>query len=409
MAFENHESDVRAKFPALQQDKVFLDNAGGSQTLGTVINSVRDYLTNTNVQLGASYAVSRDATAAYTTAYEAGARFINANVDEIVYGPSTTQLFRNLSFALKFKPGDEIVISAIDHEANIAPWIDLAERQDLVIKWWSPKKPAPPSLVVPERFLNKQEPFFSHKTKLVVCTHASNVLGTITDIAKIAASAHEVGALVCVDGVAYAPHRPIDVQALGVDFYAFSWYKVFGPHVSMLYASYGAQRHVKSLGHYFNPQVTLEDKLGLAAGSYELCQTIPHVVEYLGTPDSEMWKRVTKHEEALQTALLSYLTKLPHVTIYGDVTGGADSRVSTVSFTVNGWKAQDVVEAVEAKTNIGFRWGSFYSDRLVREVLKLDQHGVVRVSMVHYNTSKSTTDIYHLYIHRKKKPLLIMR
>lgn len=138
-------------------------------------------------------------------------------------GASTTQLFRNLSYTLNFNAGDEIVISALDHEANIAPWVDLAERQNLTLQWWKSSTKEQPKLLAEDL-----EALLSDKTRLVTCTHASNILGTIHDIKKITSTAHakNPNALVCVDAVAYAPHRKIDVKDLGVDFYAFSWYKV---------------------------------------------------------------------------------------------------------------------------------------------------------------------------------------
>lgn len=376
---------IRALFPALQQDQVYFDNAGGSQTLGSVIDSIDQYLRSSNVQLGATYEVGKESTARHGAAYEAGARYLNAHPDEIVYGASTTQLFRNLSYALRFKPGDEIVVSAVDHEANIAPWIDLADRQDLVIKWWKPRATDPRN---PELLADDLAELLSPRTRLVTCTNASNILGTINDVKAISQRAHQVGALVCVDGVAYAPHRPLDMKDLGVDFYSFSWYKVYGPHVSVLYGSYGAQSQLRSLGHFFNPHASLADKLGLAAASYELVQAIPSVVEYLGNAESDMWKDILAQEEALQMALLDYLNTQPAVTIYGVADGDPRKRVPTVSFTVEGWNCQALVEAVEADTNIGFRWGSFYSNRLTREILGLGQDGVIRVSLVHYNTSK---------------------
>lgn len=380
MAFENHQKDVRDRFPALQQQQVYFDNAGGSQTLDTVIDSIKDYLSSTNVQLGASYAMGKKSTAAYSAGYQAAAKYINANPDEIVFGASTTQLLRNLSYALKFNPGDEIVVSRIDHEANIASWVDLAERQNLVLKWWKPAPGPNPQLLAKDLV-----GLLSSKTRIVTCTHASNILGTITDVRAVADAAHKVGALLCVDAVAYAPHRPVDVKEFGVDFYCFSWYKVYGPHISMLYGSWSAQTHLRSLGHFFNPSATLEDKLGLAAGSYELLQSIPKVVEYL---DSK-WDKIIAQEASLQYELLSYLIDRTNVTIYGVPNEHVSERVATISFSVKGWNSKDLVEAVESKSTYAFRWGTFYSDRLVRETLGLGKEGVVRVSMVHYNTGKS--------------------
>lgn len=376
---------IRKRFPALQQtDQIYFDNAGGSQTLGTVVDDIRDYLCRSNVQLGASYAVGKKATEKYSEGFKAAARYVNAHVDEVAIGPSTTQLLRNLSWTLKLQPGDELIVSWIDHEANIAPWVDLAERQGLVLKWWKPTPSKDPRLEVQDLWR-----LLTSKTKLVTCTHASNVLGTITDVRAIADVAHRVGALVCVDGVAYAPHRPIDVKALGVDFYCFSWYKVYGPHVAMLYASWAAQTQMKSLGHFFNPHVTLVDKLGLAGASYELLQAVPSVVDYLhgdDAPSNGLWPTILKIEAELQSRLLAFLTSRNEVTIYGSESDSNEFRLPTVSFTIEGMSSKDVVETVEAKTQHAFRWGAFYSNRLVRETLQLDQDGVVRVSMVHYNT-----------------------
>ncbi|KAI6785587.1 uncharacterized protein J7T54_005921 [Emericellopsis cladophorae] len=377
-----HSEQVRSRFPALKQDQVYLDNAGGSQTLDSVITSITDYLTNNNVQLGASYHVSQRSTSRFGKAFEAGARYINANQDEVVFGSSTTQLFRNLSYVLNFQPGDEIVVSMIDHEANIAPWVALAKRQELVLKWWRPSGRENPNL-----YAGSLYPLLSRRTKLVACTHASNILGYVHDIKSITAAAHSVGALVCVDGVAYAPHRPINVKDLGVDFYAFSWYKVFGPHIAMLYGSWRAQQHLGSLGHFFNPQTSLDNKLGMSGASYELAQAVPEVVDYLIPSGAESrFKNIAQHEWELHSILVKTLQEFQHVTIYGLGDNSPATRLATVSFTVEGWDSKALVLAVEAESNYGIRWGSFYSERLVRDVLGLGPEGVVRVSMVHYNS-----------------------
>lgn len=228
------------------------------------------------------------------------------------------------------------------------------------------------------------------------CTHASNILGTIHDIKAISAAAHAASpsALVCVDAVAYAPHRQVDVRDLGVDVYSFSWYKVYGPHVAVLYASAGtAQRQMRSLGHFFNPHATLENKLGLAGGSYELVGAIPAVAAYVGGVG---WEAILAQEAALQGELLAYLNGRGDVTVRGETSADGAVRVPTVSFTVEGWDSRELVETVEKETRFGFRWGAFYSNRLVNEILGLGKEGVVRVSMVHYNTSKSSPPFLYL-------------
>lgn len=372
---------IRANFPALGQDQVFFDNAGGSQVLGSVIDSIRDYLINSNVQLGATYDVGKKATSRYEDGYEAAARYINASRDEIVLGSSTTQLFRNLSTTLTFQPGDEIILSGIDHEANIAPWVAMAERQQLTIRWWMPAATDEPRLLAADL-----GPLLTRRTRLVTCTHASNILGTIHDIKAISAAVHAAcpAALVCVDAVAYAPHRKVDVRDLGVDMYAFSWYKVYGPHISVLYArAESAQGQMGSLGHFFNPHATLENKLGLAGASYELVSGIPAVTAYL---ERVGWEGIMRQEAELQGTLLDYLNGRADVTVRGERSADGRVRVPTVSFTVKGWDSRKLVETVEKETRFGFRWGAFYSNRLVHDFLGLGKDGVVRVSMVHYNT-----------------------
>lgn len=158
----------------------------------------------------------------------------------------------------------------------------------------------------------------------------------------------------------------------------------------MLYASPDALKKVKSLGHYFNPSSTLENKLGLAGSCYELTASIPSVLDYFGPNPAESWAAIEKHEQELQGMLLAYLNARPDVTICGEKDADTKKRVSTISFVVKGKKSQDVVEAVDAlsKGLMGIRWGGFYSNRLIEEVLGLGKDGVVRVSMVHYNTCK---------------------
>ncbi|KAL8628700.1 hypothetical protein Q9189_005601 [Teloschistes chrysophthalmus] len=388
---------VRSHFPALQQKQVFLDNAGGSQVLSDAINSIRTYLEETNVQLGASYNIGQKATEKYNQGFQAAADFLNAGVDEIVIGPSTTQLFANLaqSLALSLPADAEIICSSIDHEANIASWVRLAKIRNLTLKWWTPSAEPGDLKLTPENL----RPLMSEKTKLVTCTHTSNILGTIHDIKAIAEEVHKVeGAMLCVDGVAYAPHREIDVKELGVDFYSFSWYKVYGPHIALLYASPPAQKSLTSLGHYFHPTSTLAHKLGLAAASYELVSTIPSILAYFGADPKERkqtWRAIAEHEQRLQTILLDYLIAKEGkgdgeggvvVVVYGERSADMALRVPVVSFSVKGRGSKGVVEKVDGNSEFGIRWGHFYSKRLVEGVLGLGEEGVVRVSCVHYNT-----------------------
>ncbi|KAK4197048.1 putative cysteine desulfurase [Triangularia verruculosa] len=363
-------SNVRASFPALSRDQVYLDNAAGSQVLGSVADRVRESLLSPGIK---------------NNGYQAAAEFINASTGEIVFGSSTTQLLHNLSHALFFSPGDEIVLSSLDHESNIAPWLRLAQRQNLTVKWWHPYTNSPTN---PKLLPSSLPDLLSPKTRLLCLTHVSNILSTIQDLPSITSTTRVLApdALVCVDGVAYAPHRQVNVKELGVDFYVFSWYKLFGPRVSQLYASSRARSQLQSLGHFFNPSDTLDEKIGMAGGwCQELIYSLPAVVEYL-TP---RWEAIVHQEGELQRALLRWLSAKGGVTIYGESSDDTEVRVPTVSFKVEGWGSRELVEAVGKETNgrLKIRWGSYYSVRLAKEVLGLDQEdGVVRVSLVHYNT-----------------------
>ncbi|KAI1007334.1 Aminotransferase-like protein [Podosphaera aphanis] len=382
-----NQQDVRRQFPALQQPEIFFDNAGRSQTLGTVIKSITSYLSHSNVQLGGSYNASQRSSRKYHDGHNAAAKYINASPDNIVLGASATQLLHNLSHALRFPAGSELLVSSLDHECNITPWVELAKRQSLVLKWWTP------TLQRPRLLASDLQRLLTARTVLVTCTHASNILGTIHDIKAITDAVHEIpGALICVDGVAYAPHRPLDMQALGVDFYSFSWYKVFGPHMALLYASVQGLNATASYNHFFNPASTLSDKLGLAGSSYELLAAIPAVVEYFGHDPATAWAMIQSHEFKLQRLLLKYLNSRSDISICGEENPDCTERIATISFLVHGRKSQEVVEKIIGLSGgkMGIRWGCFYSVRLLRDLYGLGQDGVIRVSMVHYNTGKVT-------------------
>ncbi|KIV82756.1 cysteine desulfurase [Exophiala sideris] len=379
-------ADIRSQFPGLAQKQVFMDNAGGAQVLQTVIDAISIYLSKTNVQLGASYPISQTSTTKFNEGHTAGAKYINASPKEVVFGPSTTQLFRNLSMALKIEPGSEMVLSNLDHEANLAPWVQLAEWKGLTVKWWIPRKNTTSN---PKLEPEDLKALLTPKTRLVCCTHTSNILGTITDVAALSKVIHEtnLNTLFCVDAVAYAPHAPIDVKAFGVDFYSFSWYKVYGPHVSMLYASEKAQQQLHSLGHYFKPGDTMEEMLGLAAGNYECVQSIPQVTQYI---EKLGWGPVAQQEQEIQEILLAYLRSKPEqIKIYGEPLSDRKLRVPVISFRVRDQSSLGIIDAIEARSDFGCRNGHFYSKRLCENVLGISDSddGVVRCSLLHYNTA----------------------
>ncbi|KAL9094113.1 MAG: hypothetical protein Q9165_003528 [Trypethelium subeluteriae] len=395
---------ARAHFVALRQNQSFMDNAGGSQTLDAVADFIRQYLVSTNVQLGATYPISSQSTKLVEKGYDAAAKYINAESTNNIGGQNTGgapyKTFNSILTLREssrlwehFSLGDEIILSQLDHEANLASWVRLATRKNLKIKWWKGSA-ATETTTDPVLTADNLKPLLSKRTRFVACTHTSNILGTIHDIASIATTLHETcpDALLCVDAVAYAPHRAVDVQAFGVDFYSFSWYKVYGPHQAILYASPKGQKAIQSLGHYFNNKAhpnELSNQLGLAAGAYELAASLPKVLEYC-SPRDKFWEGVAVHEEKLQAILLDYLNKREDATIYGKKEADSKLRVPVISFTIKGWKSKDLVETVERKSQYGIRYGHFYSHRMVTDMFGLpEDDGVVRVSLVHYNTGKS--------------------
>ncbi|MBP2300510.1 cysteine desulfurase-like protein [Azospirillum picis] len=387
-------SFVRSQFPALAGDWTFMDNAGGSQTLARVADRIRDYLLTSNVQLGASYGVSRRSGARVADAHAQVAELIGAaRPDEVVMGPSTTALLYTLSAAMAggIQPGDEIVVTDCDHEANIGPWRKLEER-GAVIRTWAVR---PDSL---ELSLDDLDRLLNGRTRLVCVTHASNILGTINPVADIARLVHRHGARLLVDAVAYAPHRAVDVAGWDVDYYVFSFYKVYGPHFAVLYGKHEHLAALPSLNHYFIDRSVIPYKLQPGNVNYELAVGCTGIVDYLaelgercGAAGSRRarieaaFDAIAAHEEALAERLLSYLRRRKDVRIVGHSAADRGLRVPTISFVVDGRRSDEVVSAVDSAM-IGIRFGDFYARRLIEKLGLAAVNGVIRVSLVHYNT-----------------------
>lgn len=387
---------VRQSFPAVGVEEVFLDNAGGSQVARQSVERLTDYLLTANVQLGASYAASRKGGDKVHAGREALATLMNAErAEEIVMGATSTQLFDQLARSLvqTWAPGDEVVVTNFDHEAHIGPWRKL-EAQGIVIREWAiPAGSYEPSL-------EDLQGLLSDKTRLVAVTHASNIFGSILPVREIADMVHEAGALLSVDGVAYAPHRAVDVQALGADFYGFSVYKTYGPHFAALYGRYDLLLAAGNINHSFFPNDKVPQKLEPGNASHELAYSCVGVIDYLealagahgvnakGRAAVEAaFRLIAEHEELLSRRLLDYLKSRPDVTIIGDPSADRTRRVPTISFTIDGVSSRKVVEAVDP-SGIGIRFGDFYSRRLIEALGLAEQDGVIRVSAVHYNTEE---------------------
>jgi cysteine desulfurase family protein (TIGR01976 family) len=384
---------VRHHFPALSGDWTFFDNAGGSQILKPVVDRITEFLYESNVQLGASYAVSQLATERVAAGAMAMATLINAaDPAEVILGPSTSALLRMLAQCVRstLQPGDEIIVTNADHEANISPWMEL-QREGMVLKTWRV------NAVTLELELADLEALLTPRTRLVAVTHTSNVLGSIHPVRAIADLVHAHGALLCVDGVAFAPHRRVDVQALDVDFYTFSFYKVYGPHLALIYGKKELLLALPGYNHYFIEATAIPYKFQPGGSSYELSYSLTAIPEYFAAlaqhhglprdadPIDQAFALIQQHEGDLNQRLLSFLHSRPRVRIIGRQTADPAERVSTISFVVEGLSSDQIPPQLDAH-RIGIRYGHFYALRLIEALGLLPNQGVVRVSLVHYNT-----------------------
>ncbi|MFC2093402.1 cysteine desulfurase-like protein [Bacteroidota bacterium] len=388
---------VRNQFPALKNNFVYMDNAGGTQALESVVNKISNYMVNYNAQLGASYEVSAAAGEKLDYAVKELAGFINAGKQqEVVVGPSSSMLLRILSICLskQWQSGDEVIVTNSDHEANVSCWTDLQEK-GIVIKIW---KINPETL---EFDINDLRNLISDKTRLVAMVHVSNILGTINPIRDVARVVHEAGALFCVDGVAYAPHRLIDVREFEVDFYVFSSYKVYGPHLGVMYGKYDLLREMDGINHYFITKDEVPYKFQPGNLNYELTYSLLGITEYFKNfydyhfPDEkglDNWVKfrksfelIAEHEQLLAKTLLDYLKTKDDIRIIGQKDEDSTKRVSTISFIHNRLKSSEVVEKVD-RFRVGIRYGDFYAKKIIIDLGLVEKDGVIRVSMVHYNT-----------------------
>ncbi|MEH2116475.1 cysteine desulfurase-like protein [Nostoc sp.] len=399
---------VRQYFPALAGEWTFFDNAGGSQTLKKVVDRISEFLLSSDVQLGASYGVSQLAGERLALATRGMATFINANSSkEVVMGPSTTMMLKILSICLgqTFTPGDEVIVTNCDHEANIGAWVAL-EKQGIKVKVWQVR---PDTL---ELRLADLEPLMSHRTKLVALTHASNVLGTINPIKEIARFVHDRNAMICVDGVAYAPHRLVDVQDLDVDFYTLSYYKVYGPHHALLYGKEEHLLRLPGLNHYFIEQTDIPYKFQLGNVNFELSYGMLGLCDYLSelaqlhygnetAPDLrnqmvQAFDLISIHEENISDRLLNYLNSKANVRVIGQSKADRQTRVPTISFVVDGINSSTIPAKID-QHYIGIRYGDFYAKRLIEYLGLASQGGIVRVSMVHYNTLEEVNSLIEAF------------
>ncbi len=381
---------VRAQFPGLNGPVALMDNAGGSVPTREVVDSITTYLTADMVQLGASYDRSARATAKVDEGKEAAAELLGCTADDVVLGASTTANLFVLAraFAPMIAAGDEVVVTEVDHESNRGAWTRLAEERGAKLRVWrlEDQRLTAAGLAA----------VLNERTRVVAFSHCANVIGSIHDVSGLCQTIREAGAISVVDGVAYAPHRRVLAPALGADVYVMSLYKVYGPHLGAAYVAPALRDRLANQNHFFL-EATGSYRFMPGNVSHELAAGLPGIVAYLRSVDrhhggegdlDRTWSLIREHEAQLGAPLLAFLRDHPKVRLIGEpeITGSGptDPRVPTVAFTVEGRPSASIPPQLDAHCAI--RWGHFYAYEAMEALGVAPDDGIVRVSLVHYNT-----------------------
>ncbi len=393
---------VRSQFPALAQrvnghPAAFLDGPGGTQVPQRVIDAISDYLRTSNANTCGAYATSRRTDQVIAGARAAMADFMNCDADEIVFGPNMTSLTFAISRSVgrELGPGDEILLTHLDHDANISPWRALEERG--VTVRFADIHQADCTLNLDD-LASKITP----RTKVVAVGYASNAVGTINDVKTVIRLAHEVGALAYIDAVHYAPHGPIDVRELDCDFLACSTYKFFGPHMGVLY---GKREHLARLTPYKVRANTnaVPQRWEWGTLNHECIAGITACVDYLAdlgrrseqVPDRRQaiqaaYRTIQQHEHALTQKMLRGLSEIPGLRLYG-ISDPARVESRCPTFAVRMEEGGDGHTPLELATRLGergiFTWdGNYYALNLTERLGVEKDGGFLRIGFVHYNT-----------------------
>jgi cysteine desulfurase family protein (TIGR01976 family) len=396
---------IRSQFPALKRDAIFFDNPGGTQIAKPSIDRITRYLMESNANHEGVFATSIESDAVLDEAHRAMADFYNASSpSEIVFGNNMTTLtlYISRSISREWKEGDEIVVTRLDHDANVTPWVLAAQDKGVKVNWVD--------FDVEEGTLKLDDlqKALERKPKLVAVGYASNSLGTINPVRKITQMSHEAGALVYIDAVQYAPHAPIDVQSIGCDFLVSSAYKFFGPHVGILY---GKQHLLENLFAYKVRPATneLPGKFETGTQNHEGIAGVLGAVEYFEWIAKEFGGRyadglreegysgrrlelkkaltaIRAYEFELSRALLSALEAVPGLRVYGLTDSRRlDERVATFSFRLGDMHPEELAKRLAAE-NIYVWDGHYYALNVVERLGLYEQGGMVRVGAAHYNT-----------------------
>ena len=398
-------TQIRSRFPALKGEAIFLDNPAGTQVPQQVVDRMTKYMVETNANVHGAFSTSRDSDALIDKTRLAAADFLGASrPEEIVFGPNMTSLTFNLSRSLAhwLAPGDDIVVTRLDHDANITPWTLVAEERGCTVRW------VDFDLETGELSIESLESALENKPKLVAVSFASNALGTINPVRKITQMAHDAGALVFIDAVQYAPHRPIDVQDLDCDFLACSAYKFFGPHLGLLYGKHDLLEELTA--YKVRPadgdppdkfETGTKNHEGIA-GTLGALEYLEWVGESFGGNYAEKYNQKTHsprtlylrqamaviqaYEYEISRALLEITTNTPGVRLYGPSDPRQlEHRVPTFAITVENMHPRLVAEKL-GQQGIYVWDGNYYALAVTERLGLEDQGGMVRIGPVHYNT-----------------------
>jgi cysteine desulfurase family protein (TIGR01976 family) len=397
---------VRRHFPALGlrvdgEPVVYLDNPAGTQVPQRVIDRTADYWRTMNANHGGAFVTSQRSDALIADVRQAAATFLNAgSADEIVFGPNMTTLTFAVSRAIgrELRPGDEIVVTRLEHDANVSPWLALQER-GVTVRFVDIRVP---ECTLDMGDLQRQ---LTPRTRLVAVTHASNAVGTIPDLAAVSRAAHAAGAWVWVDAVHYGPHGPIDVRAIDCDFLVCSSYKFYGPHQGILY---GRRELLERLRPYKVRPASDEVPSRWETGTqnHECLAGLLGALEYLAElggsnqvvrPALETaMARIRAHERALAARLIDGLQSIPGIQLYG-ITAPAelDRRAPTVSLTWPPHRPEALARWLASHQV--FTWhGDHYATELITRLGLAEQGGTLRIGMAHYNTASEVDLVLEL-------------
>ena len=364
---------VRARFSALQAPTAFFDGPGGTQCPDAVIDAIAGYLRESNANLGGAFPTSVRSDALLDVAHITAASFLGCGADEAIFGQNMTTLNFMLTRTLgrTLHAGDEILVTRLDHDGNVSPWLELAHDLDLKVGFVD---------VHDDTTLDLQdlEWQLTEKTRVVAFPLASNAVGTLVDARRVSELAHDAGALAWADAVHYGPHGPIDVATLGVDVLLCSPYKFFGPHLGLAYARAELLERWRPYKVRPAPMDVLGRRFETGTLAHELLAGFVAAVEYI---DSLGWNAIRAHERALGERFLAGLPE--SCTLHGLAT--MDGRVPTFAFTVAGHTPRAVAERL-AELEIAVWDGDYYAVE-VMERLGLGTDGAVRAGFIHYNTA----------------------